>query len=179
MPKQLKISPEKCIGCKSCELACSLANDRELNPSKSRIREITFIEGKYPLPYNFVSTCRHCADAPCMETCPASAILRLNDQTKAVVVNHDRCLGCGKCVDACPFGAMLFAKETRKAYKCELCSGNPACASICPSGAIVYRSRKPFYAKNEDFQMQGYKILSRQNKRLLVKFPKPDQTLPG
>jgi Fe-S-cluster-containing hydrogenase component 2 len=164
MPKQLRILPGKCTGCKSCELVCSFANEKEFNPSKSRIAAIAFLEGKYPLPYNFVSTCRQCADAPCLAICPVGAIDRLLDQTKRVVIDRDSCIGCGKCVDACPFGAMLFAKEAKKVFKCELCNGNPACASICPSGAIVYRGGRPFYAKAADYQMKGFAVLSQRNK---------------
>lgn len=164
MPKQLKIFTEKCTGCKSCELVCSLANEGQLNPSKSRITQITFIEGKYTLPYNFVSTCRQCADAPCLSICPVKAIYRSHNKTKVVVIDSDICIGCGKCVDICPFGAMLFSGEKKKAFKCELCGGNPACASICPSGAIVYGNRNPFYAKFEDCQMRGLEILSCRNR---------------
>jgi carbon-monoxide dehydrogenase iron sulfur subunit len=164
MPKQLKISSEKCTGCKGCELVCSFINEKEFNPSKSRIAAIAFLEGKYPLPYNFVSTCRQCADAPCLAICPVGAIDRVHDQTKRVVIDRDTCIGCGKCVDACPFGAMLFSKEAKKVFKCELCNGNPACASICPSGAIVYRGGRPFYAKGVDYQMKGFAVLSQRNK---------------
>lgn len=171
MPEQLKIISEKCIGCKSCELACSLANDGQLNPSLSRITEITFIEGKYPLPYNFVSTCRQCADAPCLSSCPTQAISRLRNKTKTVVIDRDACIGCGKCLDACPFGAMLFAGEARKAFKCELCGGSPACAAICPSGAIVFGSRRPFFAKQEDCRIRGWTLLSKRN-REQVRAPK-------
>lgn len=173
MPKQIKIIAEKCIGCKSCELACSLANNGEMNPSMSRIKVITFIEGKYSLPYNFVSTCRQCADAPCLSSCPVNAISRLPNSTKAVTIDRDQCIGCGKCIDACPFGAMLFDREARKVFKCELCGGDfPACASICPSGAIVYGERKLYYAKAEDFQMQGFAILARQNRESVRKHKK-------
>ena len=164
MPKQLLISPEKCTGCKSCELMCAFANEKEMNPAKSRIAAIGFLEGKYPLPYNFVSTCKQCADAPCLASCPTGAIRRLPDQTKRIVIDRDGCIGCGKCVDACPFGAMLFAAEAKKAFKCELCDGNPACASICPSGAIVYKQCRPFYAKSADCQMSGFRSLSQRNK---------------
>ena len=164
MPKQLKILSEKCIGCKSCELVCSFVNEKELNPSKSRIAAIAFLEGRYLLPYNFVSTCRQCADAPCLTACPVDAIGRKDDQTKRVFVDRDKCVGCGKCVDACPFGAMMFVKETRKAFKCELCDGNPACASLCPSEALVFKEVRPFYAKAADCQMAGFAGLQKRNR---------------
>lgn len=146
-------------------MACAFANEKEMNPSKSRIAAIAFLEGRYPLPYNFVSTCRQCADAPCMAVCPVDAISRMQGRTKTVVVDRDLCIGCGKCLDACPFGAMLFSKETKKAFKCELCDGNPACASICPSGAIVFKESRSFYAKAMDFEMKGFATLSQRNKQ--------------
>jgi anaerobic carbon-monoxide dehydrogenase iron sulfur subunit len=164
MAKQLKILSQKCTGCKSCELVCSYVNEKELNPSKSRIAAIAFLEGKYPLPYNFVSTCRQCADAPCLAVCPVGAIDRMQDLTKRVVVDRERCIGCGKCIDACPFGAMLFSRESKKVFKCELCDGNPACAMICPSGAIVFKEVRPFHAKAEDCQMAGFAVLSQRNR---------------
>lgn len=164
MPKQLKILSERCIGCKSCELACSLANEGVMNPSISRIRAITFLEGKYRLPYNLVTTCRQCADAPCLSSCPVDALSRSKDNKKAVLVDRDLCIGCGRCVDACPFGVMFFDGRENKAYKCELCGGNPACAAICPSGALEYGTRRAYYTKAEDCLMQGCVILSRQNK---------------
>lgn len=169
MPKQLKISPKKCTGCKSCELACSFANEKEFNPSKSRISAIAFLEGKYALPYNFVSTCRQCADAPCLAICPVGAIDRMHDRTKRVVVDQGRCIGCGRCINACPFGAMLFSRETQKVFKCELCNGKPSCASICPSGAIVFGGGNPFYAQAADCQMEGFSILSRLNREKVKK----------
>jgi len=167
MPKQLKIFFEKCIGCKSCELACSLANDGELNPSKSRITMIAFAEGKYPLPYNVPFTCKQCADAPCLPSCPVDAISRLKNSMKIVVIDYDLCIKCGKCVGACPFGAMLFDKETKKPFKCELCRGEPACASICPTEAILFVQQKPFYSKAPALEMEGFSILSQRNREWL------------
>ena len=163
MAKRLKLSAEKCIGCKSCELACSFANEGEMNPARSRINTLTFIEGKYALPYNFVSTCRQCADAPCLDSCPADAISF--NRHKVVVIDQESCIGCGKCIGACPFGAMHFNKETRKVYKCDLCQNrDPACADICPTGAIIFKERKAFYAKGSDLEMQGFSILSEINR---------------
>jgi anaerobic carbon-monoxide dehydrogenase iron sulfur subunit len=162
MPKQLKIFPEKCIGCKSCELACSLKNEGEMNPGKSRITMLFFHEGTYPLPYCLPLTCRQCADAPCLASCPVDAISRLKNVSKTVVIDGEACIKCGRCVSACPFGAMYFNAEERLPYKCELCGGDPACVSLCPTGAIAFIAQKPYYAKAETLHMKGYALLSGQ-----------------
>ena len=161
MPKQLKIFPEKCIGCKSCELACSLVNEKEMNPAKSRITMVFFHEGTYPLPHSLPLTCRQCADAPCLGSCPVDAIRRVKDFSKTVVIDYEACIKCGRCVTACPFGAMCFDGKKRIPYKCELCGGDPACVSLCPTGAIAFVPRKPYYAKAEALQMKGYALLSK------------------
>ena len=167
MPKQLRIFPEKCIGCKSCELACSLVSKGEMNPSKSRITVISFIEGKYSLPFNIPLTCKQCKDAPCLRLCPVGAISLSKDKMKAVVINHEACIGCGQCVTACPFGAILFDREEKKAFKCELCGGGPECASICPTGAIIFLQRTAFNSKAMALYMEGFSILSKRNRKNL------------
>ncbi len=167
MPKQLKVVSEKCIGCKSCELACSLTNEGQMNPSQSRIAVISFIEGKYLLPAHLPFTCKQCRDAPCLNSCPVDAISMKKGETKTVAVDRDRCIGCGKCVQACPFGAMLFDREKKKAFKCELCGGEPACASICPTGAILFGPGRPFYSKGPALQMEGTFILSERRRESL------------
>ena len=44
MQKLIRIEPEKCVGCKTCELACSFKNAGEFAPSKSRIYNEVFLE---------------------------------------------------------------------------------------------------------------------------------------
>jgi Fe-S-cluster-containing hydrogenase component 2 len=34
---------------------------------------------------------------------------------------------------------MFYSPTTRKAFKCNLCEGDPACAHACPTAAIEYR----------------------------------------
>ena len=64
---------------------------------------------------------------------------------------------------------MSFNREAKKAFKCELCGGNPACAAICPTGAIVAAERDEFYAVSEELPMRGYAILLRRNRENAAK----------
>ena len=51
----------------------------------------------------------------------------------------DKCVGCKLCTIACPYGTMFYDPDTRKAFKCNLCGGDPACAHACPTAAIDVR----------------------------------------
>jgi len=169
MAKQLKIFPERCSACRSCELICPLVNDAKLNPDKSRIAVISFFNHYYQLPYNFPTTCRQCADAPCLSSCPTDAIYQSKDETQKICIDYEKCIGCGNCVGACPFGAMYFDPVGKVPFKCELCDGQPACAAICPTEAIVFKRQNRFYSKKLSLQMEGFIRLCEQNKRNLQK----------
>jgi len=56
-------------------------------------------------------------------------------------VNEVMCRGCGKCVEACPFGAVnLVEREDGKTVarvQEALCKGCGACAVVCPTGAAT------------------------------------------
>jgi carbon-monoxide dehydrogenase iron sulfur subunit len=53
-------------------------------------------------------------------------------------VLDDLCVGCKLCTIACPYGTMFYDTSTRKAFKCNLCGGDPACAHACPTAAIEF-----------------------------------------
>jgi anaerobic carbon-monoxide dehydrogenase iron sulfur subunit len=132
--KALQIYPEKCVGCKLCELACSFGHFREFNPSRSFITNANF----YDEPFFFVSmTCFQCEEPYCLEMCPAKAIQR-NEVTQAVVIDRNRCVGCKMCSLACPFGNITFLEKERVSGKCDLCDGDPQCVKICPTEAIQF-----------------------------------------
>jgi anaerobic dimethyl sulfoxide reductase subunit B (iron-sulfur subunit) len=82
----------------------------------------------------------HCEDAPCIDACPASAILRDAD-TDVVLVDQERCIGCKFCLWACPYGAPHF-DGAGKMVKCDMCierlgEGKPtACEAVCIARAI-------------------------------------------
>lgn len=131
--RQLIINPQKCTGCRMCEVACSFQKERASVPSKARIHVLKWEKQGLDIPI----TCFQCTTALCMEACPVSALSR-DKEYGSVVVSEEKCIGCKLCVLACPFGGIGFDMDKGKAIKCDLCNGDPRCAKICPTGAIKY-----------------------------------------
>ena len=166
MSIQLKIIPERCIGCRSCELACSLENDDILCPADSRINVISFIESPaHGMPYHLPLTCYQCSDAPCIKVCPEDALKRNSlgpgDDPNVVQLDTSKCTNCRQCEKACPFGAIRWKKQFNQMIKCELCGGMPACVEICPSQAILFESADPFLAREKAFKQRAYEVLKK------------------
>jgi len=136
MEKVLQVDIEKCVGCRTCEVACSLRNAGESNPTRSRIRIIRYERaGKF---HNYVPmVCQQCSDPLCMEACPVNAISR-DQGTGALVVDADSCVGCKVCSMACPIGGVSIDPVTDVAYKCDLCGGDPECVKVCDPEALTY-----------------------------------------
>jgi Fe-S-cluster-containing hydrogenase component 2 len=132
-PKVLAVEPQKCNGCKLCEIACSLFHYGEVDTARSRIQVLEWnLKGIF-LPV----LCQHCADAPCREVCPKDAISWQDDWGR-VVIDYDHCVSCQMCVAACPFGAIGFDKAREVVFKCDLCGGQPQCVNFCEPGALTF-----------------------------------------
>lgn len=126
--------PDKCMGCQMCEYICSATKEGEFNPMLSRIRNVR-IE---PIVMLAVA-CRNCADAPCVISCPRNALAQ-STETGTITVDADKCDGCGWCVTACEFGAILLNPKTKKVAMCDLCAGEedgPQCVLYCPKEALT------------------------------------------
>ncbi|MDO4494146.1 MAG: 4Fe-4S dicluster domain-containing protein [Clostridia bacterium] len=131
-----------CTGCHACEMACKDAHD--LPPAVSYRTVRGFETGTYPTPgvFYYAGGCNHCENAPCIAACGSGAIR--NDENGAVLIDAERCIGCGKCLKACPFGAIAFDREQKKAGKCDLCANlladgePPVCVAACPNRCLDF-----------------------------------------
>jgi heterodisulfide reductase subunit A-like polyferredoxin len=65
---------------------------------------------------------------------------RLEGQPAVPFVNPRLCIACGRCIETCPFGALVADEETGMTEVVPLlCQGCGACSVACPSGAIQQR----------------------------------------
>ncbi len=134
MAKPIKVNVEKCIGCKSCSLVCSLTKTGSIRPKAAGVvvHIDQFKKEEKPI------LCRQCKKPKCVEVCPTGSLTQTEDGV--VILDKSKCTGCWACVDACPFGAMHRDPIDKAAVKCDLCYGSsdgPRCVSICPVQALT------------------------------------------
>lgn len=147
MNKNLYADPAKCTGCNRCTYVCSAIKTGEFSPARARIKVNNFPHSGFAVP----SVCFQCPGAPCHRACPSDAISRSADDV--VVVNAEKCTGCGACVAACPYG-MIELDAGEVATKCDYCGGDPACVKECFPGALVFQEKTPELIKLKGVQMK-------------------------
>ncbi len=131
--KRLIVTPARCIGCRSCEVACSFSHSaRPAVPALSRIRAYLFAPDR-----GVPVTCLQCEQAACMKVCPTGALQR-NPVTLAVDHDPERCIRCRMCTVACPFGNIHVDPAYERIVKCDVCGGEPACVRFCPTRALEW-----------------------------------------
>ncbi|WP_374721607.1 4Fe-4S dicluster domain-containing protein [Peribacillus tepidiphilus] len=167
----------KCDGCRACMVACKNWNDlpaenegfhgsyqshEKLTANTWNV--ITFMEqeskdGGFEWLFRHMS-CLHCGQAACEKACPESAIS--HTEFGSVVIDADKCVGCGYCVQNCTFDVVKLAtykdkngKEYRKAQKCTLCTDRleeglqPACVTSCHTDCLVFGDREKILKEAE------------------------------
>ena len=133
--KKLLVTPSRCTGCRSCEIACSFSHPRHGGaPGKSSIRAFLTKAPDEGIPI----VCLQCDSAACVAVCPSKALVR-NDKTGAIELVEERCVHCYSCLVACPFGNIALDVKAHSVVKCDLCGGEPRCAQFCPTQTLEYR----------------------------------------
>jgi len=169
----LLVDIEKCQGCISCMLACSLIHEGVESPSLSRIQIIQDSFASFPADLT-IEQCRQCVDPPCVAICPTGALSADARYGNVRMVDKEKCIGCGLCYEACPFTPSRAFLAADKAYgdeaksrKCDLCANAPyhwdeagggpdgkqACVAVCPVGAIKFVREIPIQEGDS-----GYKV---------------------
>ena len=132
MAKQLMIKPEKCIGCRTCELICSWKRGKSFNPRNSAVSVVDYEEEVISVPM----MCLQCEEACCIKVCPVGSLYK--DENGTVKNDTAKCIGCKLCVSACPMGNISYSQASKQIIKCELCDGDPGCVKHCPPACLVY-----------------------------------------
>ncbi|MHB8170695.1 MAG: 4Fe-4S dicluster domain-containing protein [Thermincolia bacterium] len=139
----------RCTGCRACEGACKQENDLPVGVRWRVVKSKT--AGNYPnLKKEYQhQVCRHCASPKCASYCRIGAIKK-DLENGVVLIDEVKCNGCRECINACPFGAMVFNQGKDKAGKCTLCNNRqqkgfaPACVQNCLALALELSKQSQF-----------------------------------
>lgn len=136
------VKPDRCMGCKSCEIACAVQH------SEGKTLFSALLEIPAPMKRLFVETagsikmpilCRHCEDAPCLNACISGCLYK--DENGFIRRRKERCIGCWTCLMVCPFGVVTRDVNKHLAVKCDRCHklDVPACVTACPTKALIVK----------------------------------------
>lgn len=146
------IDVSRCTGCRTCSVACADLNNM---PVGLNLRRVVEYEGggwrqnwdgtwrQDVFAYYVSLGCNECADPACVKVCPTGAHAKRTEDG-LVVIDTAKCIGCGMCAKACPYGVPQLDTKARKMRKCDGCvtrtsrGGSPVCVESCPERAIEF-----------------------------------------
>jgi DMSO reductase iron-sulfur subunit len=139
-----------CSGCKACQEACKDKNQLPVGVLWRRVIEVSGGEWHTAgdtwensvFAYNVSLACNHCTHPKCAGVCPTDAYIFRPDGI--VMIDASKCMGCGYCAWACPYGVPQYDKQRGIMSKCDFCYDNldagspPSCVAACPLRVLDY-----------------------------------------
>ena len=154
------VDTTRCIGCRSCERACSVAHDLpvpdiEHDGALAAVRDTS--ETQWTVVNRFETSkgevfvkkqCLHCWQPACAAACLTNAMYKT--RTGPVIWRQSKCMGCRYCMVSCPFDIPKFEYHSwnPKIQKCTLCAERladgqrPACVESCPTDALIFGTKR-------------------------------------
>lgn len=162
----LVIDLDTCVGCHACAVSCKewntgglpapLSDDRPYEDEQNgawlnrvhsfEVKNETAQDANASQTVYFPRSCLHCENALCVTVCPTGASYK-RAEDGIVLVDEEKCMGCGLCAWACAYGAREMDPQDGVMKKCTLCVDRiynealeevdrvPACVASCPASA--------------------------------------------
>ena len=154
------VDTTRCIGCRSCEVACSTTHDNfvpDVNADNAleKVRDTT--EKQYTVVNRFETKkgevfvkkqCMHCWQPACAAACLVNAMVKTKEGP--VIWDGDKCMGCRYCMVSCPFDIPKaeYNSTNPRIMKCTMCyerlqeGKKPACVEACPTDTLMFGQKR-------------------------------------
>jgi len=164
MSKSILIDTTICTACRGCQVACkqwhdlpaektqnigSFQNPQDLTFSTYKLVRMTepVIDNRLHWLF-FPDQCRHCEDAPCLETAYDENAIYKDDATGAILyTKNTKSLDADEIIGSCPYNIPRKGPDGVLS-KCDMCNDRvhnglqPACVTACPTGAMTFGDRE-------------------------------------
>ena len=152
---------DRCIGCYACVVACKMCYGTRPGVNYNAVNKVEYGEGADARQRYVLTMCMHCDAPPCVDVCPTGATWKTEEGP--VVIDYEACIGCGACVNACPYDARHLVEDDETSFegsvapyeeesskrlnvaeKCTFCyervkeGQQPMCTVFCPGQCRIF-----------------------------------------